>query len=186
MPRPRTKKVAFLSNGLRGPKGPKGTSMNGPPKGISIKTPGFPVDSASNGPVPESNIQELGLSLEPHSKNTLANRVKLRKEQALKNELKNELKNKNQKKRTLKDRKMEASAKNEAKFDKLFGNRHDKLAIEMNGMPPDLANELAKASRKAELSDYKAQRKLLARSKSNHFRGDRKLKRRKATNNVTQ
>jgi hypothetical protein len=96
-PRPQTKKLAFLSNGLTGPKGiPKGTSMNGPkPKGISLNAPGFPLGDT------KEPTQELGLGLSLNDApntfqtrnatklNSLANLVKRRKEQALKNNQKN-------------------------------------------------------------------------------------------------
>lgn len=48
-----------------------------------------------------------------------------------------------------------------AKTDKLFGETHNKQPTEMEGMSPTLAKELFKASHKAEMSDYQAQRRLL-------------------------
>jgi len=48
-----------------------------------------------------------------------------------------------------------------ANTDKMFGETYIKQPTRMEGMSPALARELFKASRKAELSDYQAQRRLL-------------------------
>jgi hypothetical protein len=48
-----------------------------------------------------------------------------------------------------------------AKTDKLFGETYNRQPTQMEGMSPTLAKELFKASHKAEMSDYQAQRRLL-------------------------
>jgi hypothetical protein len=237
--------------------GPKGTPMNGPKKGISLTTPGFPLDEAPKEP--NQIGVSLGLSLNDAPKtfqtrkaeamrkkglnlkgnplgsklnslgskgnslghslgHSLANRVKRRKEQALKNVQKNGQKNgqKSQTKklkgriteRKMKElearlekakqnrehdkalrelRKMEPKEdpemilsrekkaesnrigreyKADAEFDKLFGTRHDEQPTHMEGMDPEVAKELFKASRKSELSNYKAQMKLSTQNQS--------------------
>jgi hypothetical protein len=48
-----------------------------------------------------------------------------------------------------------------AKTDKLFGETYNRQPTQMEGMSPTLAKELFKASQKAEMSDYQAQRRLL-------------------------
>ena len=51
--------------------------------------------------------------------------------------------------------------KDEAKFDEVFGQTHNRQPSQMEGISPTVAKELFKASRKSELSDYQAQRMLL-------------------------
>jgi hypothetical protein len=304
-PRPQTKKLAFLSNGLTGPKGiPKGTSMNGPkPKGISLNAPGFPLGDT------KEPTQELGLGLSLNDApntfqtrnatklNSLANLVKRRKEQALKNNqknkngqknghtkkaikgriterkgnslanlvkrrkeqaLKNNQKNKNGQKNghtkkaikgRITDRKRNALAKvlekvnqdkEDAKvkrelaklaaenspktrlakekkeewnlaakeeqekedFENLFGNRHEEQPTKMEGMEAEVANELFKATTRAQESNREAMKKeerlwmgprRQKGPKSNtnlpDFRGEldeTKPKRWNATNNITK
>lgn len=48
-----------------------------------------------------------------------------------------------------------------AKTDRMFGETYNRQPTQMEGISPTVAKELFKASRKAELSDYQAQRRLL-------------------------
>jgi len=226
--RPKSKKT-FLTTGLTGP---KGTPMNGP-KVISLKTEGFPLDETNQDPmepglslsdVPKNEVpktfqtrkaeamRKKGLNLKGNplgSKlNSLANRVALRKEQALKNNPKN-----NQTKKAIKgritDRKMEIKdklekAKQVREHDKMLRELGKMEAEEdpeliMEGLDPAIAQHLEIMKRKAVLSDAKAQRQLIPKTKNQtkpksntnlpDFRGKLikpNYQRRIATNNVTK